>query len=538
MLTRPRDLNTTDGKAPSYVRPELASVLMTLQLIDDLCENPLRMWERSKDYIPKWSKEDPDIYNRRRLGEPCFGGLKRTVMAGTGMLCGSDPQITWNAHEARMRVIGDNIDGMRTKINVFLAQTTFLSLKHGFAVLLIDHPKAPRNPDKTLRQISLQEEEELGLMPRVALYPRTHVLNWFTKTLERNNKTEISRLVLFEPGTEEDGDYGVKELKRYRVLRLLPMTSGGYIAIWRLLQEVKVGGKITYEQVDAGVFTNRAGELATRLPIAVTYTSVPSAPLVADIPLVNVAYANLSYWQYKTDLKFNRSVCGFEQPVITGDIAAKPRMFVEGQSISESDLEEEGIDFGPMVGVHLKQGGTFNYAGPTGKGLEQLEKGANEAMKEMDQQGLGFLLPRTTVKTTATESRITSYAQLSTLATSGKGIQDGINTMWEWVGWYDGVPAEQCPVLTINTDFESNKMDPQTMLAYLQLVQAGFPKRLVLIALQEGGRIPEDEDLEKLQMEWDAELALRQAAMAPTDDDEEDGDTETDDGADVEPMVA
>ncbi len=54
-------------------------------------------------------------------------------------------------------------------------------------------------------------------------------------------------------------------------------------------------------------------------------------------------------------------------------------------------------------------------------------------------------------------------------------------------------------------------MTAPVMTAFATLVNAGFPPRLVLEALQQGGRIRPDEDLDKLEMEWMATQAAKEA---------------------------
>ena len=46
------------------------------------------------------------------------------------------------------------------------------------------------------------------------------------------------------------------------------------------------------------------------------------------------------------------------------------------------------------------------------------------------------------------------------------------------------------------------------MTAYIALVKEGFPKMLVLQAFRDGGRIPQDADLDELLLEWEGELQL------------------------------
>ena len=73
----------------------------------------------------------------------------------------------------------------------------------------------------------------------------------------------------------------------------------------------------------------------------------------------------------------------------------------------------------------------------------------------------------------------------------------------------------------INRDFEALLMDAPVMSAYAQLVNAGFPSRPVLEALQQGGRIPEDADLDELELKWLMGWALDQTLPATGAEDEQ-----------------
>lgn len=80
-----------------------------------------------------------------------------------------------------------------------------------------------------------------------------------------------------------------------------------------------------------------------------------------------------------------------------------------------------------------------------------------------------------------------------------------------FAGEFLGVKAGS---VAINNDFENLVMEAPVMLAYVQLVLAGLPKRLALQMLQAGGRIADDEDLDVLAAEWDGELAAAAAQKA------------------------
>ncbi len=82
-----------------------------------------------------------------------------------------------------------------------------------------------------------------------------------------------------------------------------------------------------------------------------------------------------------------------------------------------------------------------------------------------------------------------------------------MNLAWEYTAWYYDIEKIDAPVQTLNRDFINGKMSSDVMGAYTALVNAGFPKMPVLVSLQDGGRIPVDADLDKLQRDWEGEIA-------------------------------
>lgn len=488
---------TLDVSQPTYERAELTKAKPTLTLLSDLLQGPQHLWDRSNDYLRKWKDESQATYDIRRKCEPLFGGLSRTLSAAVGMLFAKEPQLEWNASETALAPVWDNLDNAGTKGTVMAQAFSFAALRDGLCVMLTDFPKVP---DGVV--VTAANEATFGLRPFVTMYARADVPCWEEAVLL--NRKQLTQLTLREDATERDGAFGHKKTTRYRDLRLLLGPDGVTVATWRLWVPVEQGsGEKDYVVADQGVFTNRVGAVATELPVAIAYTGIKRGPFVVEPPMANVAYANIAHWRYASNLTFNREVCGFEQLVVSGSI------------LSDNPSERGTLKIGPLVALNLESGGTAQWIGPSGKGLQQLADGAQEKMVQMDQQGLGFLLPRNTVQVSATASKIESYAQLATLSAAGKSIQDAWNLSFEWLAWYEGIDKVDAPLLTIQTDFESSLMDAQIMAQYIALVNAGFSKRAVLEQLLVGGRIAPDADLDLLEAEWEGELlAQREEAAA------------------------
>jgi uncharacterized protein DUF4055 len=494
---------------PSYKRPEATAVGYDLQLIDDLLAGSRRMWDQSatgsggKPYIRKWSDEAPPVYDVRRMGETVFEGLGRTLSAAVGMLFAKPPQVTWNASETAMTEIWANIDAAGTAGPVLTKRFAESAIRDGLAAILVDHPQPPKLEETPLGAVTNDVAAKLGLRPTWALYRRSQIINWRTAVI--NNRKALSMVVFSECGEAEDGLFGIRTVQRYRVLRLI-LTPAGYQATWKLYEvKADANGSDVSDFVDAGggVYKNREGAIADFLPVSIAYTGRTDAPMCATIPLLGVAFANLAHWQASTDLRFYRSLSAFPQPVVIGSFA------------QDATGQAGKLRVGPMVGIHLQgDGAKFEWAEISGTSMAQLESGIKEKLAQMGQLGLSFLVSDTRAAETADAKRLDATAENSTLATAAQGIDDAENSALEHTAWYLGIDKAGAPVLAINRDFESILMDAQTITAYVALVNAGFPKRQVLEALQAGGRIKPDADLDTLEEEWSAGLAAAQELKA------------------------
>lgn len=470
---------------PTYQHPSRQAVQADLDLCADLLGGTRAMWARSATYIRKWGDEAPAVYEMRRQCETLFGGFQRTLGASVGLLFATPPALTWNQSESAMAEVWANVDAMGAAGPVLAKRFAEHALRDGFALLLTDHTRRPEGV-----VVTAANERALNLRPVVALYTRAALLSWRTQVV--NNVTTVTQVTLQESAEVEDGDFGVKVVKRYRVLRI----TGG-VAEWLLFEALKDKPEKAedFRLHSAGVFRDRAGHTRDTLPIAVAYTGATEKPFECAMPLLPVAFANLAHWQIATDLRFNRHVAGYEQAVVTGTLA---------QETPAGGVPVPGkVRLGPLVAVHLEQGGSFEWKSPSGAGLAQLAEAKDEKLHEIAKQGLSFLVSDTRAAETAESKRLDSAAENATLATAAQGIEDALNTTLEHLAWYLGIEKADAPVLTLSRDYESTAMAADVMNAFAAFVKEGYPKRAVLEALQAGNRLPADADLDQLETEWE-----------------------------------
>lgn len=494
-------MNTADPTHPDWVRPEVADTSDELELVHDLLGGTKRMHERAAHYIRKWKEEKPEVWRIRAKIETVFEGLSRTLSAAVGMLWATPPQINWGSAETVMSPHWDNIDGAGAKGTVFAKRFTDASVRDGLGVILVDHPAPPIDPEtKKPVQVTAEDEPRLNLRPTWSMYGRGRVLNWRTEVV--NNQTVLTLLVLHEPTTLVDGPYGTRSVDRYRVLRL---SETG--ATWEVFEKREEPGEEKFAPVpgQSGTFLNRAGQPATRIPVAIAYTGKTSAPLTAEIPLLGVAWANLSHWRQSTNLTFYRELASYPQPMVKGQLA--PEKDQAGNTVAGR------LRVGPMVPIHVSADGDFLWRELEGKSLDQVEKGVAEKLEQMGQMGISFLTPDKRAAETAEAKRLDAVAERSTLSTAAQGVEDALNLALEIHAWYEGIDKAGAPTLQLNRDFELGVMDPQTMVAWVKAAkELGIPIRLFIEAWKQGGHIHPDQDTEALEREMLANAAAAEAA--------------------------
>jgi len=485
---------STDPRFPDYVRPEVREAADDLALIHDLLGGTrgIQGAKALKEYLPPWPDETLDTYAKRAKAATLFEGLQRVLSASVGLIFATPPQLTFPRDEARLRAHWDNIDGAGTKGDVFAKRFTESAIADGFALILVDHPSRPVGVT-----VTAANEARLGLRPRWASYPRASVLSWRVETIA--NEQVVTQLVLHEPTAVALGDYGIGTMHRYRVLRVVDGIAG-YV-VWEKPEQPDGQWRV----VEEGLFRNRRGETRDTLPIAVAYTGRTDAPFTAAPPLRAVAYANLAHWRNKTELQWGSGLAAIEQPVITGDLVKD-----EGESTSAT------IKTGWEHYIHLQQGGTFEYKGPSGSGLDQLEKRMREAEQEMAALGMSFLSRDTRAAETAEAKRLDATAENSTLATAAQGIEDALNLAWSHHAWFEGFAESEAPTLVLNRDFERVALDATYIGAIGALVREGFPVRMAVQMLAQGGVIPTTDaaELDLLALEWEAGGQARADAEA------------------------
>ena len=491
---------------PSNPRREYIAALPLVTLIRDLLGGTPRMHEQCATYIPKWKAEKQENYLKRARSAKVYGGLARSLSASVGMLFAKEPEPS-EGWPAAMTEQWWNIDGKGTKGPVFAKRRAEDAIADGFGGILVDMPPVPEGA-----VVTLADEERLNLRPRWAPYQRLDILSWETSVV--NNVEVPVQVVLRENYTRKTGEFATETVPAYRVLKLTQQNVApkgaepviAWAASWRLVVEEKgLSGQVTgLRQLGAGIFRDAAGVPFDVIPLAVGYGGRTDAPFTAHPPLTDLAWCNLQHWRIATDKRWNEQLCAFPQPLLKGGLAATGKTNkVDGGPVAPR------FELGPGVLVETKADGDFLWRELTGNSLDKLRESKQDERDEMGELGASFLSKKTRGVETAEAKRIDSVAENATLSTAGQGVEDWLNMALEIHARYLGIPSAQAPTLSLNKDFELGLMDAATMTAWGTLAEKlKVPTMVILEALQEGGRIKADANLEEIE----AEIMVNQAA--------------------------
>src|SRR5262245_10633704 len=231
------------------------------EIMSDTVAGTLRMREKRELYLPKEPGEKPEHYAYRLERATFFNAVDRTLNGLTGMVFRNEPKLGENVpeiikgREAAGEQAGsegqwENIDNAGTHGAVFWKEVFSNAMRDGHAAVLVDMP--PAMPEGS----SVADEQAAGRRPYCVSYSADQIINWRTKVVK--SKRRFTLVVLKECTYEEDGEYGEKEVIRYRVLK------PGSWELYR--QEKTIDGQIR------PVFEDGGRTSLEEIPLAVVYS--------------------------------------------------------------------------------------------------------------------------------------------------------------------------------------------------------------------------------------------------------------------------
>ena len=397
---------------------------------------------------------DKDVrYNPYRKRAQFLNVTARTRNAMVGMAFRRPPEYDLTGIE----YIEENANGSGTNLEQLSKIVVGDLLEVGRIGLLSDYPSAEQGMSK--EQIS-----QLGLKATIKLYTAENIINW--KTTVINGESVLSLVNLMETYELEHDVYSQETEKQFRVLKLV---DGIYT------QEVY------RDDILIESFQPRAnGSTLKYIPIVIAGT-YSNDPAVDDAALYDIAEINIGHYRNSAD---------YEEGVF---LHGQPMLHIDTGNTSAAEFEAlnpNGIEVGARRGIATTGGGSAALLQAASNGA------AYEAMKMKEEQMVSIgarMIEAGGQAETAEAARIKHAGDNSVLTNIVQNASDAIELSLSWVANYMGLTVE--PEYKINDDFYDKTINPQMLMAKIQLMDRGvIAAEDVRMALRKAGEIERDEE--------------------------------------------
>lgn len=467
-----------DSDLPSQVSPAAKRQRESTKLMRDVLAGPERIRAQGTVYLPKAAGESDTTYRNRLARAVFFGYTARAVDGLTGLVFCEDPKL---GDDVPLEIAGDaegsgglweNIDNAGTHGAVFCRSLFAEALSVGHAAVLVDFPKTGGT--------QTAGDEKGGIRPYWVPIPKENILSW--RVAIENGRQVLTQVVLEEKQWVDDGKYGSKEVTVYRIL-LRGAGKAGFLLV-RIADD-----KQSLVVLDQGIYGNQ-----TEIPLV----EVPGPGRVALFeskpPLLDMAYLNIAHYQEWSEAAWGRHKSNV------------PILVTVGLQMDPGTTLAVGAD----AGINISDpAGKAMYISHDGQALASSRQACEDLKSDMGTLGLAMLAPQKRAAETVEAKRLDKSTSDSALAVGARALQDAVERMLQFTANYLKLPDGGS--IDIRRDFEESPMDAAVMQAYADLaVKLNLPVRVILDMLAEGGRLPEDVDLDQLEADM---LAGRAAAM-------------------------
>jgi hypothetical protein len=450
------------------------------EIVDDLSKGARHLRSLGSKYLPVEPAEDrAKDYPIRLSRALLFNAFERTLNGLVGMVFRKEPKLGTDvpevirgreAAEGRSKVEGwaENIDLQGNAWTVFAKEVFTDAMKLGHAFIYVDMP--PKLPEGATRA----DELATGRRPYWVSYRASDALNWRSEMETRvvtlsNGETILvptgrrilKRITFEECGYEQDGLYGEKEVKRYRVL------SPGF---WELYRETKTETGTDY-------ILEAAGESSLPdIPVAVIYGR-KTGYLTSKPPLLDLALINIGHYQKYSDYSEGLRMC-------------IPQLCFKGIDPNQS-IQVIGHNTFHVV----RPDGNVWFAEPDGAGLTPQRTDLQDLEAMMARLGLAIIAPNApSPEKTATEVFANHVETDSDLATAARSLKDGSESALMFTAQY-GDPKATSGGSVEGLEIDQLTLTDREMQVYSGMQAAGqLSMQTLWEILGRAGRLPENFD--------------------------------------------
>lgn len=305
--------------------------------------------------------------------------------------------------------------------------------RHG---LLVDYPQSKAG--LTVDQVKAQ-----NLRANIIKWKAESILNWRTEVI--GSITKLTLVVLYEPREVSDDGFKFETKDFYRVLKLEKSIYTQQI--------YDADGNTEGDEIIPKDFNGKAWN-----EIPFTFVgSINNDPDVDKAPLFDIASINISHYQNSADFEESSFMVGQPTPALAGLSAGWVKDVLKGK-----------IGLGSHGAIMLPVGGSAellqaNENQMPSKGME---------LKELQMMKIGArLIQDTSGNETVDAAKVRFTGQNSKLSSIIQNVESAFIQCYAWASMFMGGNPES--TITINKEFYDATIDPQMVVAQIQLVDRG-----------------------------------------------------------------
>src|ERR1043165_2109023 len=213
MATTPNEVNS-----PAYRNAATTRQQEALTIVRDLSGGTPALRKAGGTYLPMEAGESGTAYQVRLARSLLFNTFVKVREGLIGMALKKNPELEPDVPPQIRKHIED-IDLAGNHLDVFAKELFRDVINDGHAHVLVDMQKpATRSITSLSPTPTALDDQVTGRRPYWTKYKKDEAINW--KSDRINGEKVLTQVTLLESATESDGEFGEKEVTRYRVLKL------------------------------------------------------------------------------------------------------------------------------------------------------------------------------------------------------------------------------------------------------------------------------------------------------------------------------